>query len=413
MNQKNPKQRSVLIIVENLPVPFDRRVWQEATALKQAGYGVSVICPKGKGQNLSEETIDGIHVYRHSLPFEAEGGLGYLVEYSFALFWEFWLSMKVLRHHGFDVIHACNPPDLIYLIAVFHKVVFGKKFIFDQHDLNPELYELKFSKRGFFHKLLCHFERRTFHWADASIATNQTFKQIAIDRGGMAPDKVWIVKSYPDLERFKRVDALPELHGDFKHLIGYVGIIANQDGVDLLVKAMSHIVKTYDRHDCGCVIIGDGPAYESLRILAKELAVERYVKFTGYLRGQELLSHLSSLDIGVIPDPSNPCNDKLSMNKVFEYMALGLPFVQFNLPQSSSEAADAAFVARECSFEALAEVIIKLVDDPAARKRMSAYGIERANREFQWVNEKTSLLSAYSQVLGLSPEHKPALPEVY
>ncbi len=394
-----PKDVNVLIIVENLPVPFDRRVWQEATTLKQAGYGVSVICPKGKGHDASHEIIDGINIYRHSLPFEAKGGFGYLVEYASALFWEFTLSLKVLFRHGFDVVHACNPPDLIYLIASFYKIFFRKKFIFDQHDLNPELYELKFGKRGLFHTLLCHFERRTFRWADGSIATNQTFKQIAIDRGGMKDDRVWIVKSYPDLGRFKRVEPLPALHDKFKHLIGYVGIIAPQDGVDLLVEAMAIIVKS-GRKDCGCVIIGDGPAHEDLKALAQKLGVADTINFTGYLRGENLLAHLSSLDIGVIPDPSNPCNDKLSMNKVFEYMALGLPFVQFNLPQSRSEAQDAALVAAECTAEALAATILKLIDDPVARARMSVYGKERAMREFQWSNEKKALLEAYATVTG-------------
>ncbi len=394
-----PKQKNVLIIVENLPVPFDRRVWQEATTLKEAGYGVSVICPKGKGHTQSHEVIDGINVYRHNLPFEAAGGFGYLVEYSCALFWQFTLSFKVLIKHGFDVIQACNPPDLIYLVAAFYKSVLGKRFIFDQHDLNPELYELKFGKRGLFHSLLCHFERRTFRWADASIATNQTFKKIAMERGGMAPDRVWIVKSYPDLKRFRRVAPNPDLHGKFKALVGYVGIIANQDGVDLLVRAMAEIVKS-GRTDLGCVIIGDGPALQDLKDLARDLKVEAFVNFTGYLKGETLLAHLSAIDVGVIPDPSNSCNDKLSMNKVFEYMALGIPFVQFDLPQSRSEAREAAWVATACTPEALAHSIAKLADDPDARKRMSAFGRETAEREFQWENQKRALLDAYAAVIG-------------
>jgi glycosyltransferase involved in cell wall biosynthesis len=395
---KTPK--AVLIIVENLPVPFDRRVWQEATALRQAGYTVSVICPRGKGHDLSEEVIEGINIYRHSLPIEASSGAGYLLEYSAALFWEFILSLKVLRRHGFDVIHACNPPDLIYLIAAFYKVLLRKKFIFDQHDLNPELYEVKFGKRGFFHTLLSHFERRTFHWADASIATNQTFKAIAVERGGMSPDRVWIVKSYPDLARFKRVEPSAELRGNFPHMVGYVGIIAEQDGVDLLVKAMAHIVQHHRRNDVCCVIIGDGPALGGLKALATSLNVDHQVRFTGYLRGEALMTALSSMDIGVIPDPPNPCNNKLSMNKVFEYMSLGLPFVQFDLPQSRSEAGAAALVAAESTPEALAAVMLQLLDDPAARQRMSLTGREVAQRDFQWANEKQALLAAYAHVVG-------------
>ena len=393
------RPRSVLIIVENLPVPFDRRVWQEATALKQAGYVVSVICPKGKGFEAAEEVLDGINIYRHALPFEANGALGYLIEYVSAIFSEFWLSIKVLRRHGFDVIQACNPPDMIYLVAAFYKTLMGKKFIFDQHDLSPELYELKFGRKDFFHKVLCHFERRTFWWADASIATNETFKQIAITRGGMSKDKVWIVKSYPDLNRFKRVEPNAGLRKNFSLLIGYVGIIASQDGVDFLVRAAAEIYKR-GRRDCGFVIIGTGPALNHLKSLTAQLGIEDIVHFTGYLTGQELLSCLSAMDIGVIPDPSNSCNDKLSMNKVFEYMALGLPFVQFDLPQSRSEAGEASLVAKECTPSALAAAILELADDPAARARMSKFGREWANRHFQWENEKDSLLAAYEAVVG-------------
>lgn len=399
--QSTPARRTgVLIIVENLPVPFDRRVWQEATALREAGYRVSVICPKGKGHVRSEETLAGIHIYRHSLPLEASGAAGYVLEYSAALFWEFVLSLKILWRHGFDVIHACNPPDLIFLVAAFHKVFFRKKFIFDQHDLSPELYEAKFGKKGFLHKLMCKLERYTFRWADASIATNRTFKKIAIERGGMAPGRVWIVKSYPDLSRFKRADALPALRGSFKYLIGYLGIMATQDGVDILVRAMAEIVKRRGRSDIGCVLIGDGPEYENLIVLAKNLGVEAHIRFTGFLTGEPLLSHLSSLDIGAIPDPPNPYNDKLSMNKVFEYQALGLPFVQFDLPQSRIEAGEAAVTAREPTPEALADAMIGLLDDPGARQRMSAHGLKRARMEFQWAKEKTSLLEAYAAVTG-------------
>lgn len=394
------KAPGVLIIVENLPVPFDRRVWQEATALREAGYDVSVICPTGRGHDLAEEEISGIHVYRHPLPFEASGAAGYLLEYATALFWEFVLSLKVARRHGFDVIHACNPPDLIFLVASVHKLLAGKKFIFDQHDLNPELYEVKFGRRGFFHTLLEKFERMTFRLADASIATNQTFKRIAIERGGMAPERVWVVKSYPDLARFRRVDPLPALRQAHRYLVGYVGIIASQDGVDLLVKAMAHLATALGRTDIGCVIIGNGPELDNLKALARDLNVEQHVRFTGFLRGEELLAHLSSLDIGVIPDPPNPCNDKLSMNKVFEYMALGLPFVQFDLPQSRSEAGEAADVAREATPEALAEAMVRLLEDEDRRQRMSAYGLATAQRDFQWANEKHALIDCYATVTG-------------
>ncbi|WP_421982349.1 glycosyltransferase family 4 protein [Roseibium sp.] len=330
-SKPQPVAGKVLIIVENLPVPFDRRVWQEATALRQAGYEVSVICPTGKKHTSLEETLDGIHIYRHNLPLEATGALGYLAEYSAALFHEMRLSIKVLRRHGFDVIHACNPPDLIFIIALFYKLFFGKKFLFDQHDINPELYEVKFGKKGFFHRLLTFFEKCTFKLADGSLATNETLKDRAIHTGKMPADKVWVVRSFPDIERFKRTEPDEAAKRGRKFLAGYVGIMAEQDGVEYLVKAMNHIVNVEGRDDIGCVIIGDGPDYDRLREMSQELNLTDHVEFTGYMSGAPLLEKLSACDIGVIPDPPNVCNDKLSMNKVFEYMALGMPFVQFDL----------------------------------------------------------------------------------
>lgn len=394
--------RGVLIIVENLPVPFDRRVWQEANALRSAGYCVSVICPKGKGHNAAYEELQGIHVYRHSLPIEASGAAGYLLEYSSALFWELLLSLKVLRKHGFDVVHACNPPDLIFIIGGFYKLLFGKKFVFDQHDLNPELFEVKFGHRtGLFYKLLCIFERLTFRLADASIATNETFKAIAMERGGMTAESVAIVKSYPDLARFKPVPADPKVRGQFTYLVGYVGIMGSQDGVDILVRAIAHIVLKLNRRDIGCIIIGAGSELETLKRLSSDIGVRDNVTFTGFLTGTTLLSHLCSLDIGVIPDPPGACNDKLSMNKVFEYMALGLPFVQFDLAQSRLEAGDAGFVAKEQSPEGLAEAIVTLLEDQPLREKMSVMGKEKANREFRWDTEREKLVEHYNKLLGL------------
>jgi glycosyltransferase involved in cell wall biosynthesis len=393
----------VLIIVENLPVPFDRRVWQEATALEEAGYIVSVICPKGKGYTKSREQIRGINIYRHSLP-EASSPIGYVWEYSVALFWELMLSAKVFRRQGFDIIHACNPPDLIFLVALVYKVLFGKRFLFDQHDLNPELYEVKFHKKDLLYKILLRLERWTFRCADASIATNEALKRQAIARGLMQPDRVWVVKSYPDLARFHRVEPNPSLKRGFAYLVGYMGIMAEQDGVDLLIRAMAHIVKKSMRKDVGCLVIGTGPQYDRLVGLSIDLGIESFVKFTGYLSGNELLSTLSACDIGVIPDPPNVCNDKLSMNKVFEYMALGLPFVQFDLMQARSEAGEAAVVVEKVSPEALGEALLALLANEPLRQRMGAYGRKRAQHEFQWEKEKRSLLNAYEFLLGKNRE---------
>ncbi|WP_311029159.1 glycosyltransferase family 4 protein [Mesorhizobium koreense] len=394
----------VLIIVENLPVPFDRRVWQEATALHGAGYEVSIICPKGKGHNESYEVLNGIRIYRHALPLEASGVLQYAVEYSFALFSEFFLSLRVWRRHGFDLIHACNPPDLIFLIALVYKLFFGKKFLFDQHDINPELYEVKFGRQGLVHFVLRLLERCTYRLADGSLATSEALKERAVASGLVPRDRVWVVRSFPDLDRFQRSLPDPILRRGHKYLVGYVGIMAEQDGVELLVRAMAHVVKVKGREDIGCIVIGDGPDFDRLRGLMAELGLGDHMQFAGYLSGDKLFSALSSCDIGVIPDPSNVCNDKLSMNKVFEYMALGLPFVQFDLPQAKADAGDASMIVGSPTPEALGDGMIELLGDADRREQMAAYAIARAHREFHWKVEKQTLLEAYGTLLPAASE---------
>ena len=234
--------RRVLILVENLPSPFDRRVWQEATTLRDAGYLVSIICPTGKGY---EKKLRGDRRHRHPalhLPVEAEGALGYAIEYCAALSWTFVLSLRVFFARGFDVIHACNPPDLFFLIGGFFKL-FGKKFVFDHHDINPELYEAKFGRRDLFWKLMCLLERLTFRIADVSIATNESYRRIAIERGGMAPERVFVVRSGPSLERLKVVPPVRALKCGKRYLVGYVGVMGRQEGIDLLLHAVRHIVR--------------------------------------------------------------------------------------------------------------------------------------------------------------------------
>jgi glycosyltransferase involved in cell wall biosynthesis len=393
------KSPSLLMIVENLTVPIDRRVWQEATTLRDAGYTVSIICPKGAQYTKSYERLDGIHVFRHPMPYEADGALGYAIEYSWALFWEFILSIRVHFKIGFDCVQACNPPDLIFIIGGFWKYLFGKPFLFDHHDINPELYEAKFGRRGPFHRLLLTLERWTFATADASIATNATFKSIAVNRGGMDPDRVFIVRSIPDLSRFKRIEPEPRLRNGRAKVIGYVGIMGAQDGVDLLIDAMADLVNVQGRCDTQCVIVGSGTELDRLKAMVAQAYLDDYVTFTGFLSGQPLLRAFSTFDVGVIPDPKNGYNDKISMNKVFEYMSLGIPFVQFDLDEGMRVAGDAALVAHDNAPLDLARQIARLLDDDALRQSLGATGQARARALLRWETERAQLLAAYQCLL--------------
>jgi len=395
-------------------VPLDRRVWQEARTLKEAGYTVSVICPKGGKYTAPYELLEGVHIFRHPMPIEADGALGYAVEYGWALAWELALSIKAYFKVGFDVVQACNPPDLMFLVAGFWKYLFGKPFVFDHHDINPELYEAKFGKRGMFHALLLGLERMTFQAADVSIATNDTFRSIAICRGGMAPDRVLVVRSIPDLTRFKRTTPNIALKNGRTHLVGYLGIMGAQDGVDLLVEAMATLVNRDGRRDIQCAIVGSGTELPRLTALASARGIADYVTFTGFQSGEPLMASLSAFDIGVIPDPKNGYNDKISMNKHFEYMTLGVPFVQFDLAEGRRIAGDASLYAADNSPVDLARQIARLADDEPLRADLAARGAERAKALLRWETERSRLLAAYDIAFGLRgrtvpPARAPAL----
>ena len=387
--------KRILFIVENLPSPFDRRVWQEATTLHQNGYQVSIICPTGKGYEEKYECLDGIHIYRHPLPPEAEGALGYALEYSVALYWEFYLSFKVLFSHGFDAIHACNPPDLIFLVGGFFKFFFYKKFLFDHHDINPELYEAKFGRRDFFYRLMLLCERLTFKTADRSIATNESYKQIAIERGGMHPDKVTVVRSGPKLDRLKIIEPVLALKKGRKHLVGYVGVMGKQEGIDYLLRALQYIVEHKNRTDVHFGLVGGGTELTSLQAYAKALGVEDYVTFTGRVSDQQMLEMLNTADVCVNPDVANEMNDKSTMNKIMEYMALAKPIVQFDLSEGRFSAQEASLYACRNDTKDLAEKILLLLDDQVKRKAMGDFGRNRIITELEWKYEEPKLLEAY------------------
>jgi len=386
--------RRVLILVENLPSPFDRRVWQEATTLRDAGYLVSIICPTGRGYERKFEAIDGIHVFRYPLPVEASGAAGYAVEYAVALAWTFVLACRVLLTRGFDVIHACNPPDLLFLIGGFFRL-FGKKFLFDHHDLNPELYEAKFGRRDFFHRLMLKLEYWTFRCADVSIATNESYRRIAMGRGRMPPERVFVVRSGPSLERLKILPPDGRLKRGRRYLVGYVGVMGKQEGIDYLLRAARHIVFELGRSDVHFGLVGGGTSLEEMKALAQELGVGDHVTFTGRVPDGEMLAMLNTADVCVNCDVVNELNDKSTMNKIMEYMALGKPIVQFDLAEGRYSARRASLYAQKNDAVDLAAKIVGLLDDPARRAEMGKYGRSRVENELEWRHEAPKLLAAY------------------
>ena len=381
-------------------MPFDRRVWQEATKLVANGDAVSVICPKGRGHDTAYEYLNGVHIYRHPLPWEAHGALGYLLEFSSSLFWEFALAWKVFFARGFDAIHACNPPDNIFLIGGFFKFFFRKKFLFDHHDINPELYEAKFGRRDFFYKVMLWWERCTFRLADVSIATNNSYRQIAIERGKMSPDRVFIVRSGPSLERMKIIPPVPSLKKGKAFLIGYVGVMGQQEGIQYLLEAARIITQEMKRNDVHFALVGGGPALEDLKKLAAEKALPTVVTFTGRIPDSELLEILNTSDVCVNPDEVNPMNDKSTMNKIMEYMALGKPIVQFDVTEGRFSAQGASLYAKPNDASDLAEKIVELLEDQKKREAMGKIGRARVENELAWPYEVPKLLAAYDALFS-------------
>jgi glycosyltransferase involved in cell wall biosynthesis len=395
----SPGKWRVLIIVENLPCPFDRRVWQEALALRAQGHTVSIICPKGRGYDKGYEVLEGVHIYRHALPVEANSALGYGLEYALSLLMEFGLAIRVALTRGFDVIHACNPPDTIFLIGRFFKV-FGKRFIFDHHDINPELYEAKFGRRDVWYRLLCRLERWTFDTADVSIATNESYRRIAIERGHMPPTRVFVVRSGADLTRVRALPARAELRRGKAHLVGYVGVIGKQEGLDLLLGAVAYMRRELGRNDVHFVIVGDGTELTAVRELSRQLSVEDCVEFTGRIPDAALWEIMSTADVCVNPDRANEMNDKSTMNKILEYMALGKPIVQFDLTEGRFSAGEASLYARPNDVADFAMKLCELLDDPDRRATMGAIGRSRVEGGLAWHHQIPRLLEAYDTAMN-------------
>jgi len=393
-----PIARSCVIVVENLPVPFDRRVWQEAQALARAGWRVSVICPSNDSYPSPYEVIDDIAIYRHPLPPEGRGVAAYFREYSAALFHEFRLLLKVRRERGFAVIQACNPPDLIFLAAAPFKLI-GSRFIFDQHDVAPELFVVKYAKKGLLHSALLFFERCSYAMADMVVAANATFKDLAVSRGRKDPALIEVVYGVPDKRRIRRTKPEPGLRLGRKFVIGYIGIINEQDGVDHFVEAMGQLVHRRDFRDFRGVVVGSGPALEGVKALATRLGLEDFILFTGYLSGETLLAHISAFDIGVIPDPLNEANDVMSMNKVFEYCALGIPTACYPLRETMRLLGDAGVYAPTPDPAGLADACFSLMQDGALRVRCATEAARLSRETFVWENEAKKYVEVYERVL--------------
>ena len=376
-------KKKVLIIVENLPVPFDSRVWKEACSLHQNGYQVSVLCPKGKGYKRGYECLEGVHVYRHPMVKEGNSPLGYIWEFSWALFWEFLFSWWIFLRRGFHVLQGCNPPDDIFLIAFPFKL-FGVKYIFDHHDANPELYLSKYEHKGLLYNILVLLEKLTYRFSDVVIATNGSYRDMAIRLGALAPDDIFIVRNGPDLKTFKPVPPVPALKYGKPYLVGYVGTMSVQEGLDILLDVAVHM-KNNSRRDVHFTCVGGGPGLAGLSQMVKDKQLEDTVNFTGRVPDQQLLEVLSTADVCVNPDKPCEMNDVSTMIKIMEYMALGKPIVQFNLKEGRFSAGEASLYSDNGNPEAdFAGKILWLLERPEERSRMGAFGRRRVETELAW-----------------------------
>jgi len=390
------KKRKILIIVENLPVPFDGRVWKEARALYENEYQVTVLCPQGKGFDKTYEVLEGVHIYRHPMPAEGGTPMGYVWEYSCALFWEFLFTWWIFFARGFNVIQGCNPPDDIFLIALPFRL-FGIRYIFDHHDANPELYESKYERKDAFYKVLSWLEKMTYATASVVMATNESYKALAVSRGGLDQKDVFVVRNGPDLDTFKLVPAIPELKYKKKFLVGYVGTMSIQEGLDILLEVAENI-RGRGRTDVHFTCVGGGPSLASLRRMLEEKNLGEMFNFTGRISDADLLDVLSTADVCVNPDRPCEMNDISTMIKIAEYMALGKPIVQFDLKEGRFTAGDASlYSGGQDLVSDFADKILWLLDHPEERQRMGEFGKNRVSEHLAWRHSVTNLLAAYDR----------------
>jgi glycosyltransferase involved in cell wall biosynthesis len=388
--------------VENLPVPLDRRVWQEACALRDAGYQVIVICPQMRGFMEPEEVIEGIQIYRHWISEEAGGFIGFLREYGSALWGETRLAWKAWRRHRFKLIHLCNPPDLLFLVALPFKLLFGVRVIYDIHDLWPEMFEAKFGKRGLTYKAVSLAERLTYACADLVLATNESVRHVALSRGAKSDREVFVVRTAPQIT-VRNYHPDPALKKGRSYLVGYVGVMGNADGVNYLIDAAAYLVHTLGRRDVQFLLMGTGPEHPKLLAQRDRLGLQEYVDLPGRVTNEFLFAALQTIDVGVSCDPINPYNNHCTMNKVLEYMSFAKPQVLFDLKEGRASAGPAAVYVSENSEVKLAHAIQTLLDDPPAREAMGRLGEERIRTQLNWERSAKQLLNAYQVALSNSP----------
>jgi glycosyltransferase involved in cell wall biosynthesis len=396
------EKRKVLILVENLPVPFDRRVWMEATTLVQGGYDVSIICPRGTYPRF-HEVLDGISIYRYPLP-SMDGMFGHFFEYGIALAMTFLLTLFVFLTKNFDVIQSANPPDIFFLIALLFKP-FGKKFVFDHHDLMPEICDSRWSgwKRWILRTFSIWSESFTFRTADHVIATNESYKKIAMTRGKLPADRITVVRSAPRMNRFQAVDPDDQWRHQKKHLVAYLGVMGPNDGLEYLLRSIRQIVHEYCRDDIHFVLVGGGDLQPVIKQMSKAMKLDDFVTFTGRVPDEQMIQILSSADVCVAPDPKDPLNDVSTMNKIIEYMALGKPIVSFNLMESMISAGEAAVYAEANDTNEFADQILKLLDDPEKRRLMAKFGRERFETILAWEYQEKALLDLYQLLFCEQP----------
>jgi len=392
--------KRVLIIVQNLPVPFDRRVWLECRALVSAGYQVSVVCPKGKG-DPSYEVVDSVRLYKYR-PYAPGGSkAGFIAEYAYSFLATAWMTARARLSGKFAVLQACNPPDIFWPIALALRAIDRTKFVFDHHDLCPELYESRFPDGARFpYRALRALERRTHRTADHVIATNESYREIAVRRSGKKPSEVTVVRSGPDPDRLRRGQARPELRRGRRYLVAYIGVMGPQDGVDIVLQAADFVVHKLGREDIAFTLIGSGDCFDDLVSLRDELGLAGHVEFTGRIPDELVASVMSTADIGLSPDPKNPLNDVSTMNKTMEYMAFELPVVAFDLRETRVSAGQAAVYVTPNDVTRYAEAIVQLIDDEPGRARLGKLGRMRVEQELAWSHQERAYLGVYRSLIG-------------